>query len=407
MQTRNFHDILTVIKFTMRDILGRKSFRISTAIITILIILGFNIPNFLNSFTNDEPSSDTILVLDHDNVFEGKIPEYDDLELSTESTEAIEEKIINDEISAAIYISRTDSGSPHLHYLVKNMVAASEMPTKLLDAFIYQYTANQVNKLNLTSTQTQQILPSFRVTTSQVDTQEVGGNFFVMMILSCILFFAIYFCAYQVSISITVEKTSKIMETLVTSTTPRTIILGKTIGIGLVGLIQILLFAIVALISAYTFLDPALLNAMFDLSTFTPLLAIIMIVYFILGYFMYALLYALTGSTVSKPEDVQSANMPIAFITMIGFYLSYFTLSDPTGDLNFIAALLPISSPFCMPLRVMMGIASAWEVALSITILIVACVIIAHIAIKIYSNAILNYGTKMSLSNLLKIYKEK
>ena len=197
------------------------------------------------------------------------------------------------------------------------------------------------------------------------------------------------------------------METLVTSTTPRTIILGKTIGIGLVGLIQILLFAIVALISAYTFLDPTLLNAMFDLSTFTPLLAIIMIVYFILGYFMYALLYALTGSTVSKPEDVQSANMPIAFITMIGFYLSYFTLSDPTGDLNFIAALLPISSPFCMPLRVMMGIASAWEVALSITILIVACVIIAHIAIKIYSNAILNYGTKMSLSNLLKIYKEK
>ncbi len=407
MQTRNFHDILTVIKFTMRDILGRKSFRISTAIITILIILGFNIPNFLNSFTNEGPSSDTILVLDHDNVFEGKIPEYDDLELSTESTEAIEEKIMNDEISAAIYISRTDSGSPHLHYLVKNMVAASEMPTKLLDAFIYQYTANQVNKLNLTPTQTQQILPSFRVTTSQVDTQEVGGNIFVMMILSCILFFAIYFCAYQVSISITVEKTSKIMETLVTSTTPRTIILGKTIGIGLVGLIQILLFAIVALISAYTFLDPTLLNAMFDLSTFTPLLAIIMIVYFILGYFMYALLYALTGSTVSKPEDVQSANMPIAFITMIGFYLSYFTLSDPTGDLNFIAALLPISSPFCMPLRVMMGIASAWEVTLSIAILIVACVIIAHIAIKIYSNAILNYGTKMSLGSLLKIYKEK
>ena len=145
MQTRNFHDILTVIKFTMRDILGRKSFRISTAIITILIILGFNIPNFLNSFTNEGPSSDTILVLDHDNVFEGKIPEYDDLELSTESTEAIEEKIMNDEISAAIYISRTDSGSPHLHYLVKNMVAASEMPTKLLDAFIYQQAKSHSN----------------------------------------------------------------------------------------------------------------------------------------------------------------------------------------------------------------------------------------------------------------------
>lgn len=225
--------------------------------------------------------------------------------------------------------------------------------------------------------------------------------------LSCVLFFAIYFCAYQVSSSITIEKTSKIMETLVTSTSPRTIVLGKTIGIGLVGLMQIVLFAVVAIISAYSFLDSELLSNLFDLSSFTPYLAVIMIVYFILGYFAYALMYALTGSTVSKPEDIQSANTPIAIITMIGFYLAYFTLTNPTGNLNLFAALLPISSPFCMPLRVMMGIASGWEVLLSIVILIATCAIIAHVAIKIYSNAILNYGTKMSLGDIIKTYKEK
>ena len=228
-----------------------------------------------------------------------------------------------------------------------------------------------------------------------------------MMLLSCVLFFAIYFCAYQVSSSITIEKTSKIMETLVTSTNPRTIVLGKTIGIGLVGLMQIVLFAIVAIISAYSFLNAELLENLFDMSSFTPYLAIIMIIYFILGYFAYALMYALTGSTVSKPEDIQSANTPIAIITMIGFYLAYFTLTDPTGNLNLFAALLPISSPFCMPLRVMMGIASGWEVAFSIIILVAACAIIAHIAIKIYSNAILNYGTKMSLKDIIRTYKEK
>lgn len=407
MKSNNFRDLLTVTKFTMRDILGRKSFRISTIIIVVLIVLGFNVPNFINSLSDESNPSDTILVLDRDNVYDGKIPEADNLELSTESNEVIEEKIMNDEISAAILVYRTETGTPHLHYLVKNMVTASEMPTELLDAFVYQYTANQIDKLNLTPTQVQQVLPSFRITTSHVDTQEINGNIFVMMMLSCVLFFAIYFCAYQVSSSITIEKTSKIMETLVTSTNPRTIVLGKTIGIGLVGLMQIMLFAIVAIISAYSFLDRELLSSLFDLSSFTPYLAIIMIVYFILGYFAYALMYALTGSTVSKPEDIQSANAPIAIITMIGFYLAYFTLIDPTSSLNLFAALLPISSPFCMPLRVMMGIASGWEVALSVIILIATCAIIAHVAIKIYSNAILNYGTKMSFKDIIKTYKEK
>lgn len=197
------------------------------------------------------------------------------------------------------------------------------------------------------------------------------------------------------------------METLVTSTSPRTIVLGKTIGIGLVGLGQVVLFTATAIFSAYAFLDPELLNSMFDLSTLTPYLAFIMILYFILGYFTYALLYALTGSTISKPEDIQSANMPVAIITMIGFYLAYFTLIDPTSELNSFAALFPFSSPFCMPLRVMMGIASGWEVIGSIAILLITCSLIAHIAIKIYSNAILNYGTKMSLRDIIRTYKEK
>ncbi len=92
---------------------------------------------------------------------------------------------------------------------------------------------------------------------------------------------------------------------------------------------------------------------------------------------------------------------------MIGFYLAYFTLMDPTGQLAGIAALLPISSPFCMPLRVMMGIATGWEVVISIVILLIFCALVAKIAIKIYSNAILNYGTRMTIADMIKSYKEK
>lgn len=413
MKSNNFRDLLTVTKFTMRDMLGRKSFRISTIIIVVLIVLGFNVPNFINSI-NGGDFSDTMILSDPENLYNGALDSLNQAEdslgykfdISSLNADEIKAKVNDGEVSSAIIINRGTENNINLNYIVKNSATAIP-PTAVLDTLNSLYVNLQIQKLNLSAEQLAKISPEFQVNIEQTEDQEVGGNIFVMMLLSCVLFFAIYFCAYQVSSSISIEKTSKIMETLVTSTNPRTIVLGKTIGIGLVGLMQIVLFAIVAIISAYSFLNAELLENLFDMSSFTPYLAIIMIIYFILGYFAYALMYALTGSTVSKPEDIQSANTPIAIITMIGFYLAYFTLTDPTDNLNLFAALLPISSPFCMPLRVMMGIASGWEVAFSIIILVAACAIIAHIAIKIYSNAILNYGTKMSLKDIIRTYKEK
>lgn len=160
-----------------------------------------------------------------------------------------------------------------------------------------------------------------------------------------------------------------------------------------------------ALVSAKAFLDPELLNAVLDMSNITPYLGVVTIIYFILGYFAYALLYALTGSTVSKPEDIQSANTPVALLAVIGFYLSYFTMMNPTSELNLFASMFPISSPFCMPFRIMMGLASVTDVIVSIAILFVTILIIAKVTIRIYENAILNYGTKMSLKDIMRMYK--
>ena len=173
------------------------------------------------------------------------------------------------------------------------------------------------------------------------------------------------------------------------------------------GLIQLILIVGTAFFSAKAFLEPELINSVLDMSNITWTLGIVTIVYFVLGYFEYSLLYALTGSTISKPEDIQSANGPIAIIAVAGFYLSYFTMMNPTSNLNLFAAYLPISSPFCMPFRVMMGLSSGAEIAISIAILIITLLVIAKITIKIYSNAILNYGTKMSFKDIIKMYRDK
>ena len=409
-------DLKTVIGFTIKDMVKRKSFIVSSIIIILIIIIGFNIPNIMSLFSDDTSSSgsDKLLVVDSTNLFEGSLDSLNSMELGYEvqttnetlTFDNIKEKIDNEEIDEAIIVEQ-NAGTYKLRYIVRDMTMMTGMPEDLMSAINTIYTNLQISRLGLTEEQLQSLTPNFEYSIEQTEEQKVTGNVFAMMMLSIVLFYAIYFCAYQVSSSITTEKTSKIMETLVTSTSPRTIVLGKTIGIGLVGLIQVCAFVAVALISAKLFLEPGMLESVLDMSQMTPYLAIITIVYFILGYFTYALLYALTGSTVGKPEDIQSANTPVAILAVIGFYLSYFTMMNPTSDLNTFAALFPISSPFCMPFRIMMGIASGTEVAISIAILVVTILIIAKVAIKIYSNAILNYGTKMSFKDMVKVYKDK
>lgn len=407
-------DLFTVIEFTIKDMIKRKSFIISTIIIMLIILICFNIPNIIKNFDIGNLENKTLIV-DSYNVFDDSLNTLnsmnlgDEFEISRESIseEEIKEKIKDKSYSGIIVIEKEDETSKvKVRYIVENAFLSDGVPEYLMDSLNSLYTELQMQKLGLTPEQVMSITPNFEYSIEQTK-DEAEGNIFTMLLLSLVLFYAIYFCAYQVSSSITTEKTSKVMETLVTSTKPKTIVLGKTIGIGIVGLCQVCLLAGTALICAYNCLDKELLNMILDTSNITITLAIVTILYFILGYFQYALFYALTGSTVSKPEDIQSANGPVAIIAVIGFYLAYFTMMNPSSGLNVLASMLPISSPFCMPFRVMMGLASVQDVLISLAILLVTILVIAKIAIKIYSSAILNYGTKMSFKDIVRIYKEK
>ena len=408
-------DLITVASFTIKDMVKRKSFIISNIIIILIIVLLFNIPNLLKLLDNGEGSSNSkLLIVDSENIFEGNLEAINQMDLSYDakisneelSFDDIKEKISNNEVDAALVITPKD-GKISMEYIVENLTYLEEIPENIVNAISTIYTNMQISKLNLTEEELNSMSPKFEFNLKQTEEEKVEGNVAVMMLLSMALFFAIYYCAYQVSTSITVEKTSKIIETLVTSTSPRSIVLGKTIGIGLVGLIQIAVYIIVALICKEVFLEPGALDSIINFNNVTPFLISMTLVYFLLGYAAYALLYALTGSTVSKPEDVQSANGPVAILVIIGFYLAYFTMMNPTSNLNIIASILPISSPFCMPLRIMMGIAETKDIILSIGVLLLTIIIVAKVSIRIYSNAILNYGSKIGLKDIVRMYKNK
>ena len=190
-------------------------------------------------------NNEKILLVDKDNTFENNLDSLNSLELGYEFTietrnieiDEIKEKLATEEIDSAIIIGKIDN-QINLEYVVESLSTFQIKPTILIDTLSKMYTNMQISKLGLTEEELVSMNPSFEMTLTETEENSASGNVFAVMLLSIVLFYAIYFCAYQVSNSIVTEKTSKIMETLVTSTTPRTIVLGKTIGIGIVGLVQ-------------------------------------------------------------------------------------------------------------------------------------------------------------------------
>lgn len=402
-------DILIVAKFSIKDMLRKKSFIVSTIIILLLIVGGLQVPRLLNKGKNSNPK---ILIVDNENLFDNQLTELNNLKLDYEfiienkDLKEIKKDINNDKIKSSIIVNKSEDGIK-LDYVVKNKLYVERIPDDLFTSLTSLYTNIQIGKLGLSEEQIKSISPTFDFKIIQSEKETTEGNVFLGMIISMLLYFGVYFFAYQISSSITTEKTSKIMETLVTSTSPRSIVLGKTIGLGIIGIIQVILIGGTAYITAINSFDASTINQFLDMSKITPALGLVILIYFILGYLVYSLLYALTGSTVSKPEDVQAANTPLAILSLVGFYLAYFSMMNPASSINKYAAIIPISSPFCMPCRVMMGLSSVKEVLISLLVLVITILVVAKVAIKVYSSAILNYGTKLSFKDIFKMFKSK
>ena len=401
-----------VTEFTIKEMIKRKSFIISTLVLLIIIATAFNIPNIMKMLGKND-FNEEILVIDPENLFEGNVEVLNQMnmgynfEITTENLnyDQLKQKIENDKDECIKFTKNEETIK--MEYIVESATMNfGTVPQELVSIFTNLYSKIQISKLNITPEELATIEPEFDVVLVETDENAAKGNVTIMMIISLVLFYAVFFCAQQVSVAITTEKTSKIIETLVTSTDSKTIVLGKTLGIGIVGLVQVILMITVAIISAKFCIDPELLNTIFDVSSITPKLLILTLVYFCFGYALYSLFFALTGATVSKPEDVQYANGPVSFVAVIGFYLAYFSMMNPSSNLNKISGIIPISSPFSMPLRIMMGTATNSEITTSLLVLIVTTILLAVVVIRVYSTTILNTGARLSLKEAIKMAKE-
>jgi ABC-2 type transport system permease protein len=178
------------------------------------------------------------------------------------------------------------------------------------------------------------------------------------------------------------EKASRVVEMLLSAIRPKQLLLGKIVGIGTLGLAQLIVISSFAIGLAFA------TNAI-DVSSSAFGAAGLVIGWFILGFAFYATLFAAAGSLVTRMEELQNVIVPINLTILVSFFISIGALQDPNGRLQVIASILPTSSALAMPVRIVLGAAPVWQIAVSLVALVGSTVLLVPFAARLYSGAVL------------------
>lgn len=244
--------------------------------------------------------------------------------------------------------------------------------------------------------------------TSRVESlgKNQAENFFYTYIMIFALYMVILLYGQMVSTNVATEKSSRAMEVLITSAKPTAMMFGKVLASCLAGLIQLVAVFGSALLfyqlnKSYWGGNP-IVDSIFNIP---PELLVYMLVFFVLGFLIYAFLFGAIGSTATKLEDINTSTMPLMFLFVITFVVVMFSMTsgDVDNTLLKVCSYIPFTSPMAMFTRIAMSTVAWYEIALSIAILVGSTVGVGFVAAKIYRVGVLLYGTTPKLGHVLKM----
>ena len=414
----------TVFRFTFMDAVRKKAFIASTAILLILILVACMIPRAIDWFTPDKSGAPNdiaqtgegaffsegspIYLMDESGAIENAQSYLEALGYQVNSIgeneiEAAENAVLNGEADAIIKITASDE-VPTAEILIKDFMHAPNT-TAIIDQLNNAWRAEKLSEAGADETILEIIHTAVPVYEKALGSMDLTGYTFGI-VASMLMFFAVYFYGISVANSVAMEKTSRVMETLVVSAKPSSILLGKCAAMGTAGLVQmagIILYGVIA----YNLLVPEgtmIFGMQLSFSGVTPVNLIIIILYFLLGYALYALLYAVCGATVSRIEDISPALMPVSMISMVSFYIGYFTsiMGSGSGWIEWAARYVPFCAPFGMPFRLLNGSVTVGQCAISLFVMLLAILLVSGLSIRLYKASIMHYGNRLKIKDLFK-----
>jgi len=228
------------------------------------------------------------------------------------------------------------------------------------------------------------------------------GQIILAFTLLMVIYLTILVYGVTVMRGVTEEKQNRIIEVLLSSVSPFYLMMGKVIGIGLVGLTQYLTWSVFGITLSALSAAPALMMYADQMPKISPWLFVFFVIYYLLGYFLYATLYAMVGAIVSNEDDGQQAQMPITMTFMVSMIVSSLVIENPTGTAATILSLIPFFGPSLMFLRITLEAAPGWQIALSIALMVATIIGAVWLAAKIYRVGVLMYGKRPTIPELVR-----
>lgn len=244
-----------------------------------------------------------------------------------------------------------------------------------------------------------------------IDEQLQASRVLLATLFIVLIFITMIIYGMWVASSVAAEKGSRVMELLVSAATPAQLLLGKVVGVGAAGLLQYVAILVPALavtavqgrIAGFVLGADATSGAPLAGLTLPLLLAYGM--FFVLGFLLYAFLYAAAGSLVSRLEDVQQLAMPMSFLSIAGYLAAILGLSSVDSPVVVTLSYVPFFSPFVMLGRVMVGRVEPWELGLSAALLVLSIALALWVAARVYAAGVLMYGQRPGLRAFMRVVR--
>ncbi len=408
----------TILSHTYIEKIKSKTFIITTALLLLVVFAAANFETIADFFSDEEGEKERIAVIDYtDTLFEPlkqgieMADESLEAELYTDSEEAAKAAVQDEEYISLVIVELDNEELPQGTYYANNITDSSTQ-TLIQEQLQNLKSMISVERAGLDEQIMEEIYAPVQFEAVALDDEaktmeeifQAQGIVYVMVFL---MYMVVIMYGQMIAQDVANEKSSRVMEILISSASPVSHMFAKIFGVALVGLTQIGLFIGLGILMitskkdelAGGFLDTVgLVDIPLDLIIYA-------IIFFLLGYTLYATLAAMLGSLVSRAEDVGQLITPMIILVVIAFLVAMFGLSAPETTLVTVSSFIPFFTPMVMLLRIGMLSIPMWEVLLSIGILIVSIIILGLIGAKVYKGGVLMYGRSASLKDFGKALK--
>ncbi len=397
----------------------RKSFIITTLLVPILMIGLMVAPALIAMFST--PEAKTIAVIDDTGQIFSHLQDSD--EITFESyTQPLDSARADADVEAILAIGANAVDRPNQSITLYYRGA----PTLSTDSYIQSQLKDAIEELRLRAYNIEnlrQILDEINVDLSyptvRIDKEEDTGtssmlSYFLSLLMDLMLYTFILIYGQMVMTSIIEEKNNRVLEIVVSSVKPATLMMGKVLGIGLVAITQILIWGLIismctiwvvpavgASVSAGA--DAELIAAVGQLSDIGYITSLFtyMLLFFVGGYLFYSAIYAAIGSAVDNIQDASQLSTIPTLPIIIALVASMSVMQNPGSSLAFWLSMIPFTSPMTMMSRIAFDV-PFWEIMLSLVLLYASFIGVIWIAAKIYRVGIFMYGKKPSFVEIIR-----